>query len=103
MKAWIKKICTEGMRFPYAHDTTTGKPSITLMFPYITFMLAVVSAVVLHFNVGLLMATITCIGFWVIATILYMMRRISKAKFDIDDGSFEIDSEKENGEHNEKT
>jgi hypothetical protein len=87
-----KKWSDEGVRWPFLHDPTTGKPSITLFFPYATFALAFFSAIALHFKSSLMVATWTCIGFWVIATVLYMMRKITRAKFDLDDKEIDIDA-----------
>ena len=87
-KSWT----TNGIFLPFAHDPTTNKPSITLFFPYATFCLSTLSIVALHFKKDLAIATWTTIGFWIIATVLYMLRRITKAKFDLDDKSIELDS-----------
>lgn len=92
LKEIFHNMSIRGIKFPYAYDVTTGKPSITLLFPYVTFVIAVVSVIALHFSIGLFIATSTAIGFWVIAVIFYMLRRISKAKFDLDDKSFELES-----------
>lgn len=94
-KETINRWCTTGIKFPFAHDATTGKPSITLFFPYVTGFISIVSVIALHFKLDLVIASLTCIVFWLIAMILYMLRRISKAKFDLDDKSFELDSDSE--------
>jgi hypothetical protein len=70
------------MKLPFVHDSTTGKPSITLFFPYATFFIACVSLITLHFKPALTVATWTSISFWVLATALYMLRKITKLKFD---------------------
>ena len=90
-----KQWCDVGMRLPFMRDPTTQKPSITLFFPYATFALAVVSLTALHFRSGLLMATWTAIGFWIIAVVLYMLRKITRAKFDLDDKSIDLSNEEE--------
>jgi hypothetical protein len=96
MFAWLsqkwKSWSEVGIRLPFIHDSTTGKPSITLLFPYITFVLATISIILLHIKTDLAVATWTTIGFWIVSTVLYMLRRISKAKFDLDDKSIELDS-----------
>lgn len=47
----------------------------------------------------MLIATGMSIFMWAIATVFYMLRKLSKAKFDIENKSFELDS----GEDEEST
>ncbi len=84
-----------GLRLPFIYDPSTNGPSITLMFPYITFLLAILSTIALHFKVELFVATSTTLMFWLVSTILYMIRRITKAKIDLDDKSVELDGGEE--------
>ena len=88
-------MCVNGIHLPYAHDPVSGKPSITLLFPYITFVLSVISLVLLHIKPSLIVATTTTLIFWGISVVFYMLRKLSKAKFDLDDKSFELDSGEE--------
>lgn len=90
MKKTWKKWCEEGLRWPYLHDPVSKKPSVSLMFPYITFIMAMVSVICLHFWPSMVLATWTSIGFWIIATVFYMIRKINKAKFSLEEKSFEI-------------
>ena len=92
MKNLWKKWCEDGIRWPYLHDPVSKKPSITLLFPYITFVAAMISLILLHFWPSLILATTTSIVMWFAATIFYMMRKLSKAKFDLNSKSFELDS-----------
>lgn len=92
-----KEWCIKGVNLPYAHDPVTGKPSITLLFPYITFVLAVGSVIALHFKVGMLIATVVAIMFWALSVVFYMIRKLNKAKLDLNDGTIELD----NGESEE--
>jgi len=90
-KLW-EKWCKEGLRWPYLHDPVSKKPSVTLLFPYITFVIAAISTILLHFWPSLLLATGTSIIFWAMATVFYMLRKLSKAKFSLESRSFELDS-----------
>ena len=81
-----------GVYVPFIYDQSTKGPSMTLAFSYITFVLSILSIIALHFKVELFVATTTTLVFWLIATILYMIRKITKAKFDLDDKSFELDN-----------
>jgi hypothetical protein len=92
MKNTWSTWCKKGMYLPYAHDPVSKKPSITLLFPYLTFALAFISVILLHIWPSMVIATGTSLIFWVIAVVLYLLRKLQKAKFDIDDGSFELES-----------
>jgi len=91
LKALYLKWSTIGVKLPFAYDPTTDKPSITLFFPYASFVVALASVIALHFYPTLLPATTISIIFWVLATVLYMVRKINKAKFDLSDKSIEIE------------
>ena len=92
----LKASLDEGIHFPYAFDPVTKLPSITLLFPYVTFVLAVISLVALHFKPELLTATLTSIAFWGIAVVFYRMRKIDKLKFNASTGAVEVDSDDNN-------
>ena len=81
------------MKLPFAFDSATKQPSMTLGFSYITFCIACVSLLALHFKKGLDVATWTAIGFWTTATVLYMVRKISKVKFDPTGKGIELESD----------
>jgi len=95
MKELWKKWCEEGLRWPYLHDPVSKKPSVTLMFLYITFMIMVMSLILLHFFNSLLIATGTSIVAWALATVFYMIRKVTKAKFDLTEKSFELENNSE--------
>lgn len=86
-------MCEQGLRLPLAFDPVNKMPSITLLFAHITFILASVSTIALHFKPTLFIPTCTSIIFWVIATVLYMLRKISKAKFDLQSKSFDLEND----------
>jgi len=91
-KSLWKKWCEEGLRWPYLHDPITKKPSVSLMFPYITFVMAAISVILLHIWPTMIIATSISIMFWGASMVFYMLRKLSKAKFDLDSRSFELDS-----------
>lgn len=82
---------TKGMKLPFVHDATSNKPSVTLFFPYASFGVALCSVIALHFKQDLFVPTCVSILFWVISTVLYMIRKLNKAKFDLTAKSIEID------------
>lgn len=86
---WSEK----GLKLPFMHDPVEGKSSITIFFPYATFALSVISLIALHFRASLVIATWTSIGVWVISMILYMIRKIQKAKINLESKSIDIESD----------
>lgn len=96
IKELWKEFCIKGMHLPFAHDPVTGKPSVTLLFPYLTFVITVISIIALHFKPSLVFATSMCIIFWALSVVFYMLRKLSKAKFDLDNKSLELDSGEKN-------
>lgn len=97
LEKW-RKWSVNGVYVPFIYDQSTKGPSMTLAFSYITFVLAILSCIALHVKVELFVATVTTLMFWLIATILYMIRKITKAKFDLDDKSFELDNDEDKNE-----
>lgn len=79
------------MYLPYAHDPVTGKPSVTLLFLYITFVMASGSLLALHFKPSVLPATITSIIFWAMSMVFYRLRKLDKASFDLKNGKIEVE------------
>ena len=76
--------------WPFLKDTT-GKPSVTLLFAYVSFLIAAVSIVVLHFFPTCFSGTIAAIVFFVLCAVLYRMRRIDDLKLNFKTGSLEVD------------
>lgn len=93
IKELIKKACTVGIHFPFAHDPITKQPSVTLLFPYVTFIMSTGSVIALHFKQTLLVPTLVSLLFWCVSVIFYMIRSIQKAKIDLDDKSIELEGE----------
>jgi hypothetical protein len=95
IKDALVKSSKEGIYLPVMHDASTAKASATLFFMYIANLLAIVSLIWLHFQNDAFVATVTTAIYSVVWTVLYMMRRIQKAKFDLDDKEFELEGEDE--------
>lgn len=87
-----KKWCESGIRLPYAFDPETNKPSITLMFYWITSFLSIISLMLLHTKVVEYKATGTALVFVLMAFIMYRLRKLDKVKIDVDDQSIELDN-----------
>lgn len=88
----LKEWNTTGVRFIFAHDPTTDKPSVTLLFPYVSFMLLVISTIGLHFNTNLVIASIFTAMVWIASVIFYLMRKLQKASFSVKTGSVELEA-----------
>ena len=85
MRKWAFKL-------PLAIDDTTGKPSITLTFPYVSFVLMVVSIIML-LKQNVFYGTICAVLVWLSATILYLMRQITKVKASLSEKSIELENQ----------
>jgi hypothetical protein len=89
----FKQWNNPGMNVPLARDGE--KPSVTLLFAYISFIVAVLSVVYTHIYPDKITPAIVSITFWSIALLIYRVRKIDKLKFDLDDRSFELDASDE--------
>jgi len=96
LKELLAKWGTEGLKVPHAFDAANTKPSVRLLFAYLSFCAAFTSVIVLHVSPGLLSATWTAIGFYVICTVLYMLKDVVKAKVDLDDKEVSFESSEAN-------
>lgn len=94
-KDLMEFACKNGLWLPMAREEPEGKPSFTLLTVYVTFFVMVVSLMALHWKAGLFVATCTSIMTWVVAMVFYRLKKLGKAKIDLDDKSIELDSEEE--------
>lgn len=83
----------EGILVPLAKDAANGKPSVTLLGVYVALLLSAGSLVGLHFFKEIETATITCLGFYTLASVLYLLRNLQKAKFSVKEQALELDSD----------
>lgn len=100
----FKKImefaATTGWYFPAAYDKQIGGPSVSLLFAHISFYIAAVST-------GILIAKDTTAGTIAAATlaglyfVFYMLRRLTKAKLDLDDRSIDLENSEDEKDENE--
>lgn len=107
-QSWISAIelwAKRGMYFPFVHDPTTKQPSVTLMFFYLSFMLALgiitVSSVAQLIKGENVMATVMPMMLAVVGFIFYRLRNLDRVKIDLDDKEIELSSDdKEEGNNN---
>lgn len=91
IKQFFTSGSEKGLKFPYAHDGVSGKPSVTLFFSYVSFYLTIISLIALHFKDSLLIASITTCVYSCIMIIFYLIRTIKRAKIDLDDRSLDLE------------
>jgi hypothetical protein len=92
IRTWVDKKGREGIRFWYALDVTTGKPSITLFMSYVSFILACGSLIALHFRESLLTATAMSFVFTGMMIVFYMIRSLNKASINLKDKSINLEN-----------
>lgn len=97
IKKFFNFSSEKGLKLPYAFDPITKKPSVTLFFAYISFIIASISLISLHFESHLLSATGMSFIFTGMMIIFYLIRSINKAKIDLDDKEIDLES----GENNQ--
>lgn len=92
LKKLFNDWSTKGVKLPYGYDPVTKQPSITILFPYITFVIACISVILLHIFEGMLVAAATSIFFWASAVIFYLLRKLEKASIDFNNRKISLDS-----------
>lgn len=92
------KLNKEGIKLPLAADPETNKPSITLLFYWVTCFISICSLIALQFFDALLKSTLTTGLFVIIGFIMYRLRKLDKVKIDIKNESVDLEdnSEKDN-------
>lgn len=88
--------CEKGIKLPYAFDPETNKPSITLMFFWVTSILSIISLILLHLNLVSNIATTYSLVFIFSAFIMYRLRKLDKVKIDVENKSIELDNKGNN-------
>lgn len=92
IKEFFNYSAEKGLRLPFAYDPIIKKPSVTLFFAHISFYIAVISLISLHFKSSLITATGMSFVFTGMMIIFYLIRSISKAKIDLDDKQIDLES-----------
>jgi predicted membrane channel-forming protein YqfA (hemolysin III family) len=98
IKTIFESAAKNGIYMPSAYDSDKRGPSVTLFFSHVTFVLAVFLTILLAFRPDVFTATVTCIMFWVMATVFYLIRRLKTFKADLDDRSIELQGEESKDE-----
>lgn len=89
----IKKLfefsSKNGLYLPAAFNAETGKPSVTLLFTHIANTVAIIAIGILTYK-DINLGTIAAICYSIVTMLLYLMRRVTKFKFDADDREIEV-------------
>lgn len=99
LKQWMDDNRDFGVTVWTAYDPVRQRASVTLFMAYISFILAVISLITLHFKPSLIMATTMAFIFHFVCVVFYLMREINKAKFDLDDKSFSLESDEKKNDN----
>lgn len=102
LKDFYNSMCEDGLRIPFAFDSVSQKPSITLLFAYITFVLMTLSLIGLHFYKEILQATLVSILVWVLAVVFYKFKEFDRFKVNLKDQSVDLEDTPDVKEKEEK-
>lgn len=97
IKELLKFSSKNGLYLAMAYDNDKSGPSVTLLFAHLANAVALVSIIILM-SKDIVLGTTAAILYSVITMVLYIMRRITKFKVDLDDKSIDL----EGGDENEK-
>lgn len=88
----IMKYSSEiGWKFPAAYDNDKPGPSVSLLFAHISFYVATLATIYLLYK-DHIAGTASALIMAGLYFVFYMMRRLTKAKFDIDDRSIDLEN-----------
>jgi len=86
---------TEGMKWPFVHDAVKGKPSITLLFFYLSFCVAlgtiITSSTMMIIKGDYFTATMMPMLMWFTSFVFYRLRRLDSVKINLAEKSVELD------------
>lgn len=83
-----------GLYLPAAYDADKEGPSVSLLFSHVANMVAIISIIYLVIK-DTSTGTLAAIIYASLMLVFYLMRRITKFKADLDDGSLELENEEE--------
>ena len=102
IKESYRNVCEKGLRVPFAYDSFTKQPSITLFFAYVTFVVMMLSLIGLHIYKQILQATLLSVLVWVLAVVFYRLRELDKVKIDLKDQSIDLEDTPDDKTNNQE-
>lgn len=94
---WLNENRDYGLSLPLAYDPVTEKASVTLFMAWVSFVICAVGNILIWFKADSITAALVNILFCSLMVVFYMIRKITTARFDLQNKSFELSNEeKEN-------
>lgn len=87
----FKYSSEHGLDLPAAYDNDKKGPSVSLLFAHISFYIAIVSNILVMVN-NLIVGSMMAMTFSGLYFVFYMLRKLNKAKIDLDDKSFDLEN-----------
>lgn len=78
------------LKLPLMFDPVSNKPSVTLMFPYLSFIVLLIGTCLL-LKQNVMQGTIAAGIIWFLSTCFYLLRKLNKINIDVDDKKLELD------------
>jgi hypothetical protein len=100
-ESWVKR----GMFWPFVHDPVKGQPSVTLMFFYLGFFMALLcigaSSILMMIKGDFLSATTMPTMLMFSTFIFYRLRRLDSVKINLQEKSLDLSGSSEDEEKSE--
>ena len=90
IKKFFEFASKNGLYLAMAYDNDKPGPSVTLLFAHLANTLALLSIIIL-ISKDVTQGTITAILYSITTMVLYIMRRITKFKVDLNDKSIDLE------------
>lgn len=97
IKEFFKFAAKTGIYFPAAYDQASRGPSVSLFMTHLSSYVAIAAIIYLICN-DALAGTISAMIYATLMITFYLMRRLTKAKFDLDDKSIELENNEQDKE-----
>lgn len=94
-KEFFKFAAKNGLYFPAAYDKASNGPSVSLLFSHLAFYMASVIIIFLSIK-DINLGTLAAITQSTLMLVFYLLRRLKKASFDLDDKSINLEGDEDN-------
>lgn len=88
---FFKYTSEHGLDLPTAYDHDKKGPSVSLLFAHISFYVAVI-AIAFLIKKDIILGTVSAMLFAGLYFIFYMLRKLTKAKIDLDDKQIDLEN-----------
>lgn len=107
VKEALNKWSEEGMTFPFVKDVSGDRPSVTLLFFYVSYLIGqffvTISSYELMRKGSFLIATFMPVVMVVLTYVFYRFHQLSKVSFDFDDKQLSIEGSSQRAKKTTKT